>query len=77
MYDTKTPVKIKRMAVHLEGRKAFHDSKQRGLNPYIISNPEFALHWWNGWDAAKKESIADRPGKRKPERKPTTVNARL
>jgi hypothetical protein len=56
---------LKRMAVYLEGRKAFEDSKQRGFNPYIRSNPEFALHWWNGWDAAKKESMADRPAKRK------------
>lgn len=68
---------VTRMAVYLEGKKAFQDSKQRGLNPYIRSNPEFALHWWNGWDAAKKESIADRPGKRRPERKSPTVNARL
>jgi hypothetical protein len=54
------------MAVYLEGKKAFQDSKRRGLNPYIRSNPEFALHWWNGWDVAKKESIADRPSKTKP-----------
>ena len=56
---------IKRMAVYLEGKKAFEDSKRRNFNPYIRSNPEFALHWWNGWDAAKKESIANWPAKRK------------
>jgi hypothetical protein len=56
---------LKRMVVYLEGRKAFEDSKQRGFNPYIRSNPEFALHWWNGWDAAKKDSIADQPVKRR------------
>lgn len=56
---------LKRMAVYLDGRKAFEDSKKRDFNPYIRSNPEFALHWWNGWDAAKKDSLADRPVKRK------------
>lgn len=53
------------MAAYLDGKKAFEDSMQRNFNPYIRSNPEFALHWWNGWDAAKKDSIADRPIKRK------------
>jgi len=53
------------MAVYLEGKKAFQDSKQRGYNPYIRSNPEFALHWWNGWDAAKKESMLARPSRKK------------
>jgi hypothetical protein len=52
------------MAVYLEGRKAFEASKQRDFNPYIRSNPEFALHWWNGWDAAKNDSIAAPPRKR-------------
>jgi len=66
VYNINTHVKIKRMAVYLEGKKAFEDNKQRGLNPYIRSNPEFALHWWNGWDAAKNESIADWSSKRKP-----------
>ena len=56
---------LKRMAVYLEGKKAFEDSKQRGLNPYIRSDPEFALHWWNGWDTAKKESMVPRPGGKK------------
>ena len=56
---------LKRMAVHLEGRKAFEDGQQRGSNPYVRSNPEFALHWWNGWDTAKKESVATRPGRQK------------
>jgi hypothetical protein len=56
MSDNNT--QLKRMVVYLEGRKAFEDNKQRGFNPYIRSNPEFALHWWNGWDAAKKDSIA-------------------
>jgi hypothetical protein len=55
---------LKRMAVYLEGRKAFEENKQRDFNPYIRSNPEFALHWWNGWDAAKNESIAAPPRKR-------------
>jgi hypothetical protein len=53
------------MAVYLEGSKAFEDGKPRGFNPYIRSHPEFALHWWNGWDAAKKDSLADRPVKKK------------
>ena len=62
MPDTKTH--LKRMAVYLEGKKAFEDRKQRDFNPHLRSNPEFALHWWNGWDAAKKESIATPPRKR-------------
>lgn len=53
------------MAVYLEGKKAFEDNKQRGYNPYIRSNPEFALHWWNGWDAAKNESMLARPSRKK------------
>jgi hypothetical protein len=63
MSDIKTH--LKRMAVYLEGRKAFEDSQERGFNPYITSNPEFALHWWNGWDAAKKESLVARSGRKK------------
>jgi hypothetical protein len=57
---------LKRMAVYLEGKKAFEDRKQRNFNPYIRSNPEFALHWWNGWDTAKKDSIAAPPRKKNP-----------
>jgi hypothetical protein len=64
MSDNNT--QLKRMVVYLEGRKAFEDNKQRGFNPYIRSNPEFALHWWNGWDAAKKDSIAAPSRKRNP-----------
>jgi hypothetical protein len=55
---------LKRMAVYLEGRKAFEDNQERDFNPYITSNPEFALHWWNGWDAAKKESMESRPARK-------------
>jgi hypothetical protein len=58
-------IHLKRMAVYREGMKAFEDSKPRGFNPYIKSNPEFALHWWNGWDKAKKDSIVARPGRKK------------
>jgi hypothetical protein len=56
---------LKRMVVYLEGKKAFEDSMQRGFNPYIKSNPEFALHWWNGWDTAKKESMVTRLSRNK------------
>ena len=49
---------LERTLVYLEGKKAFEDRKQRDFNPYIRSNPEFALHWWNGWDAAKKDHAA-------------------
>lgn len=56
---------LKRMVVYLEGKKAFEEDKQRGSNPYIKSNPEFALHWWNGWDTAKKEGLATRLSRKK------------
>jgi hypothetical protein len=39
----------------LEGRRAFEVGKLRGSNPYIKRDQEFALIWWNGWDAAKLE----------------------
>lgn len=44
-----------RKDVLLEGRKAFEHGKLRGSNPYIKMNQEFALIWWNGWDAAQAE----------------------
>ena len=44
-----------RKDVLLEGRRAFEAGKLRGSNPYIRRNPEFALIWWNGWDAAQIE----------------------
>ena len=44
-----------RKDVLLEGRRAFEDGKLRGSNPYIKRNQEFALIWWNGWDAAQGE----------------------
>jgi hypothetical protein len=44
-----------RKDVLLEGRGAFENGKLRGSNPYIKRNPEFALIWWNGWDAARME----------------------
>lgn len=56
---------VTRTTVYLEGKKAFRDSERRDFNPYIRSNPEFALYWWNGWDAAKKEGMAAPPGKKK------------
>ena len=57
---------LKRVVVYLDGKKAFEARKPRDFNPYIRSNPEVALHWWNGWDAAKKDSIAAPPRKRNP-----------
>jgi hypothetical protein len=65
MSDINIKTHLKRMTVYLEGRKAFEDSKQRGFNPYIRSNPEFALHWWNGWDTAKKENMVARLDRKK------------
>ncbi len=44
-----------RKDVLLEGRRAFENGKLRGSNPYIKRNQEFALIWWNGWDAAQVE----------------------
>jgi|WetSurMetagenome_2_1015567.scaffolds.fasta_scaffold890302_2 hypothetical protein len=52
----KKVIHVTRADVKLEGRKAYEDGKYRGHNPYIKLNPEFALIWWNGWDAAQMES---------------------
>lgn len=48
-------IPLTRKDVLLEGRRAFEDGKIRGYNPYIRRNQEFALIWWNGWDAAQAE----------------------
>jgi len=48
-------IHVTRKEVYLEGRKAFEGGKLRGSNPYIKRNPEFALIWWNSWDAAQME----------------------
>ena len=48
-------IHVTRKDVQLEGRKAFEGGKLRGSNPYIKRNQEFALIWWNGWDAAQVE----------------------
>ena len=44
-----------RKDVLIEGRRAFEAGMLRGANPYIKRNQEFALIWWNGWDAAQVE----------------------
>lgn len=49
-------IHVTRKEVYLEGRKAFEGDKLRGSNPYIKRNQEFALIWWNGWDAAQLET---------------------
>ena len=51
----KNVIHLTRKDVNLEGKKAFEDGKLRGYNPYIKINQEFALSWWNGWDAAQVE----------------------
>ncbi|HJS17162.1 MAG TPA: hypothetical protein VJ785_00325 [Anaerolineales bacterium] len=48
-------IHVTRKDVYLEGRKALEGGRLRGSNPYIRINQEFALIWWNGWDAAQVE----------------------
>jgi len=69
--------KIDTANIYAEGKLAFKEGQQRGHNPYSATNLALATTWWNGWDTGEEESIADRPGKRKPERKSTTINAPL
>jgi hypothetical protein len=53
-------IDTQRERIHAEGKRAFGDGKRRGYNPYSDSDQELASIWWEGWDAAKKDSEASR-----------------
>ena len=45
-----------RESVYAEGKRAFEEHKNRGSNPYAVSNLTLTMSWWHGWDTAEEEN---------------------
>ena len=57
----KPNTQIEKSSAFVEGIRAFQEGKQRRSNPYIETNPDLAVAWWNGWLTAAEGSNQTTP----------------